>query len=124
MVHGYFRHDANVAYIEVPIFSGHKILRQAFILDTGFSGDLKIDKHTADEFDIVAFEKIWGVNANGERMLVEFAQRYVEMEGRRMLADILIFDGASLAGIGLFAAFGYKVVVDCQNRTAHLERAR
>jgi len=121
MVYGYFLNGTNVPYIEVSIFSGKKILSPAFVLDTGFSGDLKIDKRMADQLGVAANREIPAINANGERILAGLSPRYVEMEGRKKLIDILIFDGAPLVGIGLFSAFGYTVVVDCKNRTAHLE---
>lgn len=123
MVHGSFSQGTEVPYIEMSVFSGKKVLHAVFVLDTGFSGYVKIDQQTADEFGIVPMGKVDAVNANGERVRVGLANGYAELEGRKMLVEILIFDGACLAGVGLFSVFGYKVVVDCKNRTAHLELA-
>lgn len=121
MVHGYFLHGINLPYVEVSIFSGKKISRSAFVLDTGFSGDIKIDERMADEFGIIPVDEVDTINANGERVRVGFANGYAEMEDRKILVDILIFGGPPLAGMGLFWLFSYKVVVDPKNRTAHLE---
>jgi hypothetical protein len=75
----------------------------------------------AHELGIVPSNDRFGVNANGEKISAKSGYAYVELEKKRMLVEILIFDGAPLAGIGLFSQFGYKIVVDCKNRTAHLE---
>lgn len=121
MVYGYFPLGTNVPYIEVAILSREKILCPAFVPDTGFSGFLKIDERIADELGIVSTEDAYGINANGEKIPGKSASIHVELEGRRMLADVFIAAGAPLVGIGLFSAFGYTAVVDCKNKTAHLE---
>ena len=123
MLHGYFSSGTNVPRIEVAIFSHEKVLRLACILDTGFSGYLKIDEQAASDLGIVSDMDMYGVNANGEKMSGRVAYAYVELEKRKMLVEILIFNGPALAGIGLFASFGYKVVVDCKNKSVHLESA-
>ena len=122
MVHGYFPAGTNLPYIEVSIFSGKKILHAECILDTGFSGCLKLDKETADKLGIITVEEAHLITANGEKVHADLARAYVEMEGRKRLAEILIVPGVRLAGVDLFSIFGYKAVVDCRNRTAHLER--
>ena len=63
------------------------------------------------------------INANGERILVDAAYGFAEMEDRKASIRILIGNGTPLAGSGLFSVFGYRVVVDYKNRTAHLEKA-
>lgn len=121
MVYGYFLDGIDVPYIEVMVFLGKKAVRSVFVMDTGFSGDLKIDEQLARELGVIAIEEGHIANAQGEKIRVGRTRGYVELEGRKILVSIFILTGAQLAGIGLFSAFGYKVVVDCKHRTAHLE---
>jgi predicted aspartyl protease len=121
MIHGYFSPDANLPYVHVGVVFGEKIVQGAFILDTGFSGDLKIDYQTAQELGIVEADEIGFVNANGERVLGAFVYGYADMENRRVPIRIIIVNGSQLAGMGLFTVFGYRIMVDGKNRTAHLE---
>jgi predicted aspartyl protease len=98
--------------------------QREFVLDTGFSGDLKLDQQTAADLGIVAVQSdVPFINANGDRILVDLAHGFAEMDGRRAPIRILIGGGMPLAGSGLFSVFGYRVVVDYKNKTAHLERA-
>jgi hypothetical protein len=59
--------------------------------------------------------------SRGEKIHVGRARGYAEMDGRKMLVEIFIEKRPLLAGIGLFSMFDYKAVVDCKNKTAHLE---
>lgn len=123
MVHGYFRQDKNLPLVEVSIFSGEDILQAEYILDTGFSGGLKIDRAMAQRLHIIPVDDMETINADNEHAFAGLARCYVELEGRKRLVDILISDGPPLAGIGLFTAFGYTIVVDCKRMAVHLEMA-
>lgn len=121
MVHGSFLTDRDLPTIQVPIAFGQTVLLPTFILDTGFSGEIKVDEQTASELGIIAQGVGYIDNANGQRISAKFSPGYAELEGKKKLISIIIADGPHLAGIGLFSLFGYKVVVDCKNKTAHLE---
>jgi predicted aspartyl protease len=122
MVYGYFREGIDLPYIEVSIIYGKKVILQPAILDTGFSGGLKITQKTANELGIVGLESGRIITPYGESMAVHHVDCFVELERRRILLKVLIFSGPALVGIGLLDAFGYKAVVDPRNRKAHLEK--
>lgn len=113
MIYGRFLVDSNLPYIQV-----------GFVLDTGFSGDLKFDEQTAEALGIVA--TVPGLpfkNANGENVFAKTAYGFAELEGRRAPVKILIVDGMPLAGMGLFGLFGCRISIDCRNEEVRLERA-
>jgi len=116
-----FLEDRNLPIIQVPIAFGETVILPTFILDTGFSGDIKIDQQTADELGIEALGVGDVAVGNGQRISARFSPAYAELEGKKKPISIVIADGPHLAGISLFTLYGYKVVVDCKNRTAHLE---
>lgn len=91
-----------------------------FILDTGFSGDLKVSPKTAQELGLVpiGIEKVTVVH--GEVVPTPVAVGYAAMEGAVNSVSILISRGSQLAGIGLFTKFGYKAMIDCKYRTVEL----
>lgn len=102
---------------------GGKVVASEFVLDTGFSGDLKIDEQVAKELGVVA--GVQGMrfrNANGESIFAKSVHGFAELEGRRVPIKILVVDGMSLAGMGLFGAFGYRISIDCKNEEVYLER--
>ena len=76
----------------------------------------------ADELGIVAVEHASVATVYGQKIRVDFAHGFVELGGKKMLAEILIFPGPPLIGVKLLSDFCYKAVVDCKNRTVHLER--
>jgi len=124
MVHGSFLPDRDLPTVQVAVGFGQTVLFPTFILDTGFSGDLKVDRQTADDLGIEVQGMTYTDNANGERVLVGMAHGYAEMENKKKPISILVAPGAHLAGMGLFKAFGYTVVVDAKNKTTHLEASR
>ncbi len=122
MIYGKFSRDKNLPYIQVGVSVRDAIVYPKFVLDTGFSGDLKINPSTAKDLGFVGTFEVPSVSAHGQEILVDAVVGYAEMEGRKAPIRILIGDGELLAGIGLFSVFGYRAVVDCKNKEAYLER--
>jgi len=124
MIHGRFAVDRDLPYVQVGLVLGRDTVYEEFVLDTGFSGDLKIDEQTAADLGIVATQSDMPfMNANGERIFTDVAQGFAEMEGRRAPIRILVGSGMPLVGSRLFSVFGYRAVVDYKDRTVRLERA-
>ena len=121
MIWGSFRQEEKLPTIPVGLSFKKAIFSSMFILDTGFSGDLKIGEETAASLGIVPKTFGYTINANGKKTSVGLAQGYAEMEGRKAPITIHITNGPHLAGIGLFTVFKYKVVVDCRSRETYLE---
>jgi predicted aspartyl protease len=122
MIYGYFSTDANLPYVHISVVFAGTTVDSAFVIDTGFSGDLKINGDTANELGIIEADGTDFVNANGEVVSAGFVNGYAEMEGRKASIKIIIVNGSQLAGMSLFSAFGYEIVVNCKSRTARLER--
>lgn len=121
MVYGSFLSDRDLPAVQVKISFGETILSPIFILDTGFANDIKVDQQTADDLGIVTQGISRISNANGQVVFGGISPGYADREGKKRPISILIAPGPHLAGMGLFTLFEYKVVVDCKNKTAHLE---
>ena len=124
MIRGLFLHTApNVPVFEVPLEWQGITTKQYFVLDTGFTGELKITPETAQELGLApaVVQKI--VMADDTTVETPISEVHAEMEDMIRPATVIIAPGPHLAGIGLFTKFGYKAVVDCKYRTVELHRA-
>ena len=122
MISGRVSLENNLPYARVGLVVHGNTIYLEFVLDTGFSGDLKIDGQTAAELGMdIAPSGARFINANGERIFVAVVYGFAEMESRRAPIKILVGNGVPLAGSGLFSVFGYTVVVNYKNKTAYLE---
>lgn len=121
MVNGFFLPGVNLPHVHVDVVFGERRGNLVFVLDTGFSGDLKIDELAANELGIFEADQVDFTNANGEIISVGFVRGYAEMEGRKAPIRILIVNGSRLAGMGLFLVFGYRVIVDGKRKIVQLE---
>ena len=118
----FLQKPANTPIIQLIVAWGQSVLTPYFILDTGFSGNLKVNPKTAQELGLNPSGVQNITIANGQIVQAPVAIGYVAIEGAVNLVTILIVDGSHLAGIGLFTKFGYKVTVDCKYRSVELEK--
>ncbi len=123
MIKGFFLPAAP----DVPVFPlfvswNDTTVSPFFILDTGSTGDLKITPEMARDLGLESTGVGKITIANGQTFETRIAVAYASMEGVREPVSIVIEEGSPLAGIGLFTKFGYKVVVDCQNRLVELHK--
>ena len=121
MINGIF--VGNTPWISLIVAWGQSVKNQAFILDTGFTGDLQVTQKISQELSL----KETGVEhvgiADGSEVLMPSALAIASMEGALNHVNVLISKGSPLAGIGLLSKFGYKAIVDCKHRTVSLEKA-
>lgn len=120
MIKGFF--IENTPFIRVKIGYGRSVQIPVAVLDAGFSGDLQINKTIAEQLGIEPIGAIPVKVANGQTVYVGTALAAVQMEEETAAVDVLISDGMPLAGMELLMKFGYKVAVDCKNRTIELGR--
>ncbi|MBI2888852.1 MAG: hypothetical protein HYY10_02930 [Candidatus Liptonbacteria bacterium] len=123
MIRGVFvSNPPNLPFVQLVVAWGQSVVTPYFLLDTGFSGDLKVSRKTAEELGLSpsGIEKV--TIANGVAIPTPIAVGYVSMEGAKSPVTILISDGLQLVGIGLLTKFGYKATVDCKHRTVELEK--
>ena len=91
-------------------------------MDTGFTGDLKVNLKTAEELGLKP-EGVQDITiANGQTVRCPVAIAYASMEGVRNVVSVVIEEGSQLAGIGLLTKFDCKASVDCKNRSVELTR--
>jgi len=122
MIKGFFHPaNTNIPIIQLAVAWGQSVTYPFFVLDTGFSGDLKINKQIAQDLGLIPLATEPVTNMNGEVVQAPVALAYAEIEGKKRVVSILILDGMLLAGIGLYAKFGQRVILDCKNKTIELE---
>lgn len=120
MINGVF--VGNTPWISLLVAWGQSVKLQAFILDTGFTGDLQVTPEISKELSLVerGVEPV-GI-ADGSRVFMPSALAVASMEDAINRVDVLISKSNPLAGIGLLSKFGYKAIVDCKHRTVTLEK--
>lgn len=123
MIRGYF-HPANlnIPVIQIAVAWGQSVIYPHFVLDTGFSGDLKVSNQVAKDLGLIPIAMEPVTNMNGDIVQTPVALAYAEIEGEKKEVSILILDGLHLAGMGLYTKFRHKVIIDCKNRTIELEK--
>jgi predicted aspartyl protease len=126
MVNGAFLDFINLPAIKVPIEFQGGVSAPLFIIDSGFSGFLKVNSETAKDLgmeesklDVAHFR-----NANGERIPARLAYGFAELENQKKSIEIIVADGPELLGIGFMSTFGYKAIIDCKNWEARMEAAQ
>ena len=124
MIRGLFLHNApNTPVVELAVSWEEAVARHYFVLDTGFTGDLKVTPDTAQKLGLIPFAIEEVAVADGQRIDAGIAMVIAHLENAAGPIIALIAPGAQLAGIGLFTKFGYKAVVDCKYRTVELHKA-
>jgi predicted aspartyl protease len=122
MINGIFL--GNTPWISLLVAWGQSVKIQAFILDTGFTGDLQVTPEISQELSLkeIGVEPV-GI-ADGSSVFMPSALAIASMEGAANSVDVLISKSNPLAGIGLLTKFGYKAIVDCKHRTVRLEKVQ
>lgn len=112
----------NTPFIGVTVAWNQAVQNPAFILDTGFTGDLQVTPKIAEELglEVAAITPI--TIANGQTVQMPTALALAAMEGETSYVTVQISNSMPLAGIGLLTKFNYKAIVDCKYRTINLER--
>lgn len=120
MVQGAF--VKNTPFVGVTVAWNDALRNSAFILDTGFTGDLQVTPKIAQELglEVIAVTPI--TIANGQTVQMQTALAIAAMEGATNFITVQISDSMPLAGIGLLTKFNYKATVDCKYRAVTLER--
>lgn len=123
MIQGFFiGNPPNVPIIQLTISWKNMVLQPAFILDTGFSGDIKITQFLANELGLKphGYESI--TTADNTEVICPIAISDASIEEVKKSVEVLIGQGFPLAGIGLLKKFGYKAIVDCKNENLYIQK--
>lgn len=92
------------------------------LVDTGFSGELKMPSKTIDELGLEITHAEQVLLANGEHAYMRASLAFVAMEGDTQEVNVLISDGPAVIGGGLLRLFGYKLTVDYKVDSVTLEK--
>lgn len=82
------------------------------LLDTGFTGELKVSPATATELGLkISHAEPVGL-ADEQVITMPAALAQVAMEGQAETVDVLIGEGQPVVGVGLLKRFEYHLTVD------------
>lgn len=117
---GFFH--GNLAYVDIDLSWGTTTLPETFLIDTGFAGDIMISPILAAQLalDIIGTKNI--ILADGSVVSVYTASAVINIEGDFNLIEVLISDGIPIVGMEFFVTFGYKLHINCNERTVTLEK--
>ena len=92
------------------------------LIDTGFTGELKISRKEANELGIQVThtEPVTLADENTVDMSAGLAQ--VSMEGIQKTMEVLISDGMPIIGVGLLKKFGYILNINFPSSVVSLKR--
>lgn len=92
------------------------------MVDTGFSGELKIPPKMITELGLEITHVQPVLLANGTSATMQASVAFVAMEGDTKEVSVLISEGRAVIGGGLLKMFGYKLIVDYKNGSVTLEK--
>jgi clan AA aspartic protease len=93
------------------------------MVDTGFSGELKIPSRMIDELGLKITHAQPVLLADGTNMTMRASLAFVTMEGITHEVSALISNGPPVVGGTLLKRFGYKLIVDYKTNIVVLERS-
>lgn len=120
MVKGIF-HE-NTPYINVTLAWGDFVKNHWFVLDTGFTGDLKISNQQAKEMGLTPQSVETFRMANGRKVNIPQALALASMEDCISKVQIGISEGSPLAGINFLKKFEYKAIIDAKHQIVTLKK--
>ncbi len=119
MITGRIEEDIPLITISLGWFSGVKKITA--IVDTGFSGDLKIPPSLAQELNIEASYTEVLVLADDRKINIPVGLALASIEGEHKIVSALIGEGVSLIGVRMLKKFGMKLIADFKKETLTLE---
>jgi len=111
----------NIPLISIILKQNKLVETIAFVLDTGFTGNLQVTPEIASYLGLNPMGISFVQMANGQTISVPIAAISATIEGITKTVPVLISNGMPLAGIGLFSQFGYTVIVDCKKKEVYLK---
>lgn len=114
----------NTPFVRIAIGWGRSVQTPLVILDTGFTGDLQVTPLMAQELGLEVVGVTEARIASGEVIRVPVALALAAMEGMTQTIQVIISESMPLIGIGFLAAFEYRAILDCKDKTVVLERKK
>ena len=123
MIYGTFYHNfPNIPFVEILIGWDSSIQKHTFILDTGFSGELKVTEAMAKDLSLKTIGVVPMGMINNEVQNFPAALAFIDMEGAKERVTVVIGEGLPVLGTGVLSKFGYKVCIDCKYKTINLQK--
>ncbi len=110
MIHGGIYNDRPLILLVIGWQS--KLQEITALVDTGFTGELKISQKEATELDIKATHTEPVTLADEKTVDMSSGLAQVSMEGVQNTVDVLISDGMPIIGVGLLKKFGYILTIN------------
>lgn len=120
MIRGIIQNNQPLILITV-VWRG-SIQKVVALIDTGFTGDLKLPPEQAKELGLRITHTEPVVLANQQIMGMSVALAYVTMENTKNLVEVLIGNGMPIIGVGLLKRFGYLLNINFRFNTLTLKK--
>lgn len=121
MIQGVLRKD-NRPVIPLVIGWDYGIQEVVALVDTGFSGELKVPPEMIKELGLTVTHTQPVLLANEGITHMEASLAFVSMEGVVNEVNVLICMGLAVVGAGLLKRFGYKLTIDFKYNSVTLEK--
>ena len=92
------------------------------LVDTGFTGELKIPREKALELGLETTHTQPVTLADEKTVTMEASLALVSMEGVTNVVNVLVSQGASIIGVGLLRKFGYALNMDVRYDSLILQK--
>lgn len=109
MITGYIRSDR--PHIPIAIGQGQNVQEIVALVDTGFTGELKLSPELAKDLGITTKEVQDVMVGNGENAPHGVGRAYVSMDGIKREVSVFVGNGPTVIGIKLLRNFGFKLTV-------------
>ena len=92
------------------------------LVDTGFTGELKVSPNIAQELGLETTDVRTVSLGDGKPTVWGSGLATVSMEGVQKEVSVLIGDGPTIIGVSLLRNFGYTLTMDFQSDTFFLQK--
>ena len=93
------------------------------LVDTGFTGELKISPEKALELGLQITHAERVTLADEKTVYMQASLALVSMEGVRNVVNVLVSKGTTIIGVGLLRRFGYALNMDVKYNSLLLQKS-
>ncbi len=122
MITGAFAENS-LPYVPIDVLWEDVVQSVLMVLDTGFTGDIKITPEIAQELNLTNFNIVSIKTGDGKVVDLPSYSAIASIPNTKLFVDVIVSEGVPLLGIGFLKKFGCKATVDCKNRVVQLEHA-
>lgn len=108
----------------IPVLIGWRFGVQSHLalMDTGFTGDIKVSPEIATDLGLVAFQSESISLGNDEVIQIPISLGVASMEGVLKSVTIHISNGIPIVGMSFLKKFGYTLMVDPKANVCTLQK--